>query len=195
MGRDSRKRGARPSPPPAGADPSDAEMLDWLGRNPTWVAHAKGCRHGPGAWMWRDGAHAFYEAATLRDAIRRAIKASGPGAGPGDPGAPAAGSVFDRCVKIDWPALWASIGTRRAHSAECDDREGLLSVLASEDGYLHLALDPHPMAAECGGGFGSPTFRARTFAGGGRGARIRAALALLALAILEDGGQDDAETT
>lgn len=44
----------------------------------------------------------------------------------------------------------------------------------------------HPMADACGGGFGSPTFRARTFAGGGNHERVRIALALLALAIVED---------
>ena len=95
-------------------------------------------------------------------------------------------SVFDRCVKIDWEAVWKAIGTRSAHQAECDDRESLLTVIADDQGDLHMDMIRHPKAIECGGGFGTPTFRARTFAGGGRCERIRTALALLALAISED---------
>lgn len=96
------------------------------------------------------------------------------------------GSVFDRCVRVDWPELWRAIGTRTAHRAECDDRESVLTVIADDQGDLHVDMRRHPMARDCGGGFGSPTFRARTFTGGGRCERIRTALALLALAISED---------
>ena len=96
------------------------------------------------------------------------------------------GSVFDRCVKIDWPAVWEAIGTLKSHQAECDDRESLLTVVADDQGDLHMDMTRHPMAHECGGGFGTPTFRARTLVGGGRCERIRTALALLALAISED---------
>lgn len=96
------------------------------------------------------------------------------------------GSVFDSCVKVDWEKLWKSIGTKAAHTVECDDRESILTVIADNQGDMHLDMIRHPMAERCGGGFGSPTFRARTFAGGGQHERIRIALALLALAIVED---------
>ena len=95
-------------------------------------------------------------------------------------------STFDRCVRMDWTAFWKAIGTREAHSAECDDRESILTVIADGQGDMHMDMIRHPKAHECGGGFGTPTFRARTFQGGGRCERIRIALALLALAISED---------
>lgn len=69
---------------------------------------------------------------------------------------------------------------------ECDDRESILTLIADNQGDLHMDMVKHPMADACGGGFGSPTFRARTFAGGGNHERVRIALALLALAIVED---------
>ena len=95
-------------------------------------------------------------------------------------------SVFDSCVKPDWTRLWESVKTNTEYSVECDDRESILTVVADNQGDIHLYLIRHPKAEECGGGFGGPTFRARTFAGGGRNERIRIALSLLALAITED---------
>jgi len=95
-------------------------------------------------------------------------------------------SVFDRCVNIDWPEYWKIVGTHHGHRAECDDRESLLTVWADPQGDMHVDILRHPMAEHCGGGFGVPSFRARTFQGGGRCERIRIALALLALAIAED---------
>ena len=109
------------------------------------------------------------------------------------PSPPVPRSVFDRCVNIDWPTVWKAIGTRKGHRAECDDRESLLTVIPDEQGDMHMDMIRHPMAEKCGGGFGTPTFRARTYVGGGRCERIRIALVLLALAISEDqpsaGGQ------
>lgn len=52
----------------------------------------------------------------------------------------------------------------------------------SIDGDMHLFLDAHPR----GDSLGCPSFRARTWAGGGRMERVRVALLLLALAIKED---------
>lgn len=91
------------------------------------------------------------------------------------------GSLFDRSVKVDWEKLWAKVGTQRNHTVECDDAEGFMRVIASCDGDFHLTLDHGRNQT----GF-QPTFRARTFQGGGRNDRVRKALALLALAIAED---------
>lgn len=96
-------------------------------------------------------------------------------------------SVFDKCVNVDWTALWKVIGTKTSHTVCCDDHESLLIVIADNQGDMHLNTIEHPEAEEyCRRGFSSPTFRARTFAGGGRNERVRIALALLALAIVED---------
>lgn len=100
-------------------------------------------------------------------------------------------SVFDRCVNIDWPSYWKIVRPLTGHSAECDDRESILTVAADNQGDMHIDIVRHPMATECGGGYGIPSFRARTFQGGGRCERIRIALALLALAIAEDQPNSD----
>ena len=94
---------------------------------------------------------------------------------------PPSGSLFDRAVKVDWEKLWAKVGTQRNHTVECDDAEGYLRVIASCDGDFHLTLDHGRNQTSF-----QPTFRARTFQGGGRNERVRRALALLALAIAED---------
>ena len=95
-------------------------------------------------------------------------------------------SAFDAMVTPCWNAIWDRLGTKVQHQAECDDRESIMTVVIDDQGDAHLDLMRHPKAVECGGGFGSPTFRARTFQGGGRSERVRLALILLALAITED---------
>ena len=89
-------------------------------------------------------------------------------------------SVFDQVVTEDFHSIWDKIGFD-LHKIECDDREGLMTVGASCDGDLHLALYPTE-----GGIHMRPSFRARTFLGGGHNRRVRTALMLLALAIKED---------
>ena len=94
---------------------------------------------------------------------------------------PASCSVFDSMVTPDWPRIWDRIGTCRQHTAECDDAESYMQLVASNDGDMFLTLDrgrnQHCM---------HPSFRARTFCGGGHHDRVRLALAMLALAIAED---------
>jgi hypothetical protein len=90
-------------------------------------------------------------------------------------------SAFDAMVTPDWPTIWAKIGTQVGHKVECDDAESFMRVIASRDGDMHLVLDHG--RNQCGM---TPTFRARTFQGGGRNDRVRLALAMLALAIVED---------
>lgn len=90
-------------------------------------------------------------------------------------------SSFDSMVKINWQKLWDKVGTVKRHKIECDDAEGYLSIVAAMDGDMHLSLDKGRMQSHL-----TPTFRARTFIGGGRNQRVRTALALLALAIVED---------
>ena len=94
---------------------------------------------------------------------------------------PQSGSLFDQAVKVNWEKLWANVGTQRNHTVECDDAESFLRVIASCDGDFHLTLDHGRNQTGM-----QPTFRARTFQGGGRNDRVRKALALLALAIAED---------
>lgn len=84
-------------------------------------------------------------------------------------------------VKIDWASLWESIGTMNSHEVECDDREGVITVMSDSMGDLRLWLSEGSQPST-----GIPSFRARTFGGGGRNERVRIALALLALAITED---------
>jgi hypothetical protein len=91
-------------------------------------------------------------------------------------------SLFDRLVTMDWQALWEVVETMEFTNIECDDAEGWLSVCASCDGDLHLSVYPN----EKGSRIGSPSFRARTYDGGGRHERVRQALLLLAVAIKED---------
>ncbi len=90
-------------------------------------------------------------------------------------------SLFDKFVEIDWNELWEKVSTHRRYVVECDDREGILSVVASCDGDFHMAIDKGSGQLRP-----TPSFRSRTFIGGGRNERIRKALALLALAINED---------
>lgn len=91
-------------------------------------------------------------------------------------------SLFDSSVKIDWPAIWDAVGeTNCLPRIECDDCEGWLSVGPSCDGDFHLKVWPgrHQKGM-------SPSFRSRTFQGGGHNHKVRTALALLTLAIIED---------
>lgn len=90
-------------------------------------------------------------------------------------------SAFDAMVTPDWPTIWAKIGTQVGHKVECDDAESFMRVIASRDGDMHLVLDHGRNQLGM-----TPTFRARTFQGGGRNDRVRLALAMLALAIVED---------
>ena len=90
-------------------------------------------------------------------------------------------SLFDKLVKMDWQKLWEKVETGKHHTIECDDAESYMTVAASCDGDLHLWLDKGRNS--CGI---NPSFRARTFDGGGRSERVRQALLLLAVAIIED---------
>jgi hypothetical protein len=99
---------------------------------------------------------------------------------------PKSDSAFDRMVTPDWQKIWSEIGTRMGHQVECDDRESFMTVIIDDQGDAHLEVTRQSKARECGGGFGNPTFRARTYQGGGRNERVRLALILLALAIVED---------
>lgn len=90
-------------------------------------------------------------------------------------------SAFDKMVRVDWPELWRIVETMNPHRIQCDDREGEVVVIPDKMGDIHLSLEP------CEGMTGArPSFRARTYGGGGRNERVRIALALLALAIEED---------
>ncbi|MFA6679158.1 MAG: hypothetical protein WCR96_01555 [Candidatus Methanomethylophilaceae archaeon] len=90
-------------------------------------------------------------------------------------------SDFEKMVKIDWPKIWEKIGTNSLHMVECDDAEGYLHVGVSCDGDFHLNLERGRNQLGM-----TPSFRARTFAGGGMHEKVRQALALLTLAIIED---------
>jgi hypothetical protein len=90
-------------------------------------------------------------------------------------------SKFDKMVNVEWPVLWETVKTMDSHMVECDDAEGLLTVMADSMGDFHMWLTPGRNMTGL-----SPSFRARTTGGGGRYERIRIALALLALAIAED---------
>ena len=92
-------------------------------------------------------------------------------------------SAFDKITKdLDWSDIWNSIDSDGINSISCDDAESYLCVTPSCDGDFHLWLTPHEGAIK----IGHPSFRARTYMGGGNNSRVRTALALLALAIVED---------
>jgi hypothetical protein len=99
-------------------------------------------------------------------------------------------SLFEKCVNIDWDNIWKELDTRTIYRAECDDVGGLLDVSISPDGDVHVMMHDHPRAEECGGHFGSPAFRARTYIGGGHQYKVREALIMLALAIKEETKHD-----
>lgn len=91
-------------------------------------------------------------------------------------------SVFDEATgNFDFHAIFEKIGTQQMHRCECDDADGVLTVGASLDGDMWLALYEHPRQLSM-----LPGFRARTWQGGGRKERVRKALMLLALAVVED---------
>lgn len=103
------------------------------------------------------------------------------GPSPESPAAHPKESAFDKMVRVNWPELWNRVKTDSPHLIGCDDREGTLVVIPDRMGDLHICIEP------CQGMLGArPSFRARTFSGGGRNERVRIALALLALAIEED---------
>jgi hypothetical protein len=91
-------------------------------------------------------------------------------------------SVFDTLVNMDWGKLWPQIKAMEAYSVECDDAQGIITVICAPDGDLHLMMDDHERM-DCKG---DPGFRVRTYFGGGNKERVRRALLLLALAIKED---------
>jgi len=91
-------------------------------------------------------------------------------------------STFDKITEnLNWQEIWEKTDTNKLHTIECDDAESFMSVGASCDGDFHLILDRGRNQIGM-----HPSFRARTFDGGGRNERVRIALALLTLAIIED---------
>jgi len=90
-------------------------------------------------------------------------------------------SLFDNMISIEWGRLWERLNSSESYEVECDDRCGIMRVLISSDGDLHLSMSPSHNTT-----LGVPTFRARTSVGGGNHLRVRKALMLLALAIKED---------
>lgn len=94
-----------------------------------------------------------------------------------------AAKLFDKITaKLPFPEMWEHVGDRQGHEFRCDDRCGVLVVLAGPDGDMHAGIQPGD--SDCH--FGSPGIRARTHTGGGRSERVRRALMLLALAIKAD---------
>jgi hypothetical protein len=93
-------------------------------------------------------------------------------------------SLFNKLTESLWHTdIWSRVQGMENYQVECDDREGTLAVVIDHQGDAHLKVWPTERTT-----YGmSPTFRARTFAGGGRNERTRIALILLALAIKEDG--------
>lgn len=90
-------------------------------------------------------------------------------------------SIFDKIVNVDWKIMFDGIKPMQGVIAECDDSEGVLDVILSIDGDMHLSLTPHPNGTGL-----MPGFRSRTWSGGGRNERTRIALLLLAHAIKDD---------
>ena len=91
-------------------------------------------------------------------------------------------SIFDKITEnLDWKEVWEKIETNKLYSIECDDAESFMNVGPSCDGDFHLSLEKGRNQHGI-----HPSFRATTFGGGGRNERVRIALALLTLAIIED---------
>ena len=90
--------------------------------------------------------------------------------------------VFNNIVNCDWPLIWSKIEQMKFYKTDCDDGQGTLGVCCSVDGDMYLSLRDHPRMDTPR----NPSFRARTFQGGGRQDRTRIALMLLAIAIQED---------
>ena len=99
-------------------------------------------------------------------------------------------SVFDQMVKVDWGKLWPQLTVMQQYEVDCDDGQGILVVTPALDGDLHVWLDEHERADS----IGDKSYRARTFAGGGRNERVRKALLMLALAIKEDADPEIGDT-
>lgn len=99
-------------------------------------------------------------------------------------------SVFDSLVDMSWGKIWSEISSDCSYTAECDDGQGVLDIVCTFDGDLHLFVSPHPRMNI----IGNPSFRARTYFGGGKQERVRRALILLALAIKEDTDPEIDET-
>ena len=97
--------------------------------------------------------------------------------------------VFNKLINCDWTLIWSKIKSMKSYRSECDDGQGILNVVSSLDGDMHLFLTPHSRADDPY----SQSFRARTWCGGGRNERTRVALMLLAIAIQEDEELDDYE--
>jgi len=95
-------------------------------------------------------------------------------------------SDFEKMFKIDWPKIWEKIGANCLHTVERDDAEGYMNVGATCDGDFHLSLEKGRNQYGI-----SPSFSARTFNGGGMNEKVRTALALLALAIVEDAEENN----
>ena len=96
-----------------------------------------------------------------------------------------AAELFDCTTNnLDFDRLQKHVGDRKPHDFLCDDRCGVIGIMAGPDGDLHAFMRAGPSKCH----FGPPTVRARTHAGGGRSERVRVALMLLALAIDADAG-------
>jgi hypothetical protein len=96
-----------------------------------------------------------------------------------------AAKLFDKLLpenKFPHQELWPIVGDRAAHEAKCDDRCGIMTVMAGPDADMHIFLKEGD--SDCH--FGPPAVRIRTFNGGGRRERVRRALMILALAIEAD---------
>jgi hypothetical protein len=90
-------------------------------------------------------------------------------------------SLFDEVTKgFNYQKMFAKMGDKQVR-LPCDDRNGELAVMLAVDGDMHLAVYPASQTQL------QPGFRARTYGGGGRHERVRKALMILAVAMIEDG--------
>ena len=90
-------------------------------------------------------------------------------------------SAFESVTSIDWATIWSKVRPETQYSAECDDAEGYLNVIVSREGDVFLTIDRGANQAGM-----HPSFRSRTHGGGGHKEKIRQALLILAMAIIED---------
>jgi len=89
-------------------------------------------------------------------------------------------SLFDKVTEgFNYQEMFAKMGEDPVRLL-CDDRNGELMVMLAVDGDMHLAVYPASQTQL------QPGFRARTYGGGGRHERVRKALMILAVAMLED---------
>lgn len=92
-------------------------------------------------------------------------------------------SEFDKLLsKFVSECYHTDFKSQQVYSTECDDAQGVLGVMSACDGDMHLFMSNHPRMDN----MGNPSFRSRTWFGGGRNERTRLALAILACAINHD---------